>query len=62
MFDLDAMPDDLIEALAKDFEEHGVAAIEDLRRQNPRVYLFLVCAIALGNFEGVKGDGRNRGR
>lgn len=54
VFDIDMLSDDFIEALVKDFEEHGVAAIERLRQESPRAYLALCGAIAIEELRAEK--------
>jgi hypothetical protein len=57
MIDLDAMPDDFVEVLLKDFEKHGVSVIERLRQESPRAYLALCGAIALEELRREKDEG-----
>lgn len=57
MIDLDTVPEDFIEALIRDFREHGSEVIERFREQNPLGWLDLISIFALEGLRGRKDDG-----
>ena len=57
MPNIDAIPEDFIDALLKDFQNNGDAVIEQLRERNPKLWLALIAAISV---EDIRADGRQK--